>query len=315
MLFNSAMRFKILFAFCFFAVLTANAQTYHPVLETNKYWDVLGEGYPTGICSVTYGNRFFISGDTTFQGKKYDVIRSYAILSNQEFFCPPFYVDTVPEDNSFNFYLREDTETKSLFRYPSVLPGDSEELLFDFKSKVGDTIYYGTYPVGVISSIDSIQLLNGEFRRAFYQSHCMGCDSFPYAVEGIGLITGFTIIPPVCECGSQLVCVKKNNIPIFSNPFLGNNSCYFFAGIPETEKKKVEISPNPAEDYFRINIGNEISLPLKLSIYNTEGKRVRYFELQNHEASIDISRLSVGMYIISLSNANLSLTKKLIISR
>ena len=77
------------------------AQPYHPLLEENKYWDVLTYvGYDYNpICALGGGARYVIQGDTLLNSQIYKKVYSFGFIKNtpvpDPYFCTPYLVDTL----------------------------------------------------------------------------------------------------------------------------------------------------------------------------------------------------------------------------
>ena len=125
----------------FVSVEFSFGQNYHPVLEKNRYWDVLGMSIQqTGPCGYGFGYRYQLAGDTLFNGMQYHIVRSFNIQTadGNLYFCPPYIVSTTFSNYFPEFYLREDTVQRKLFFLHDGF--DTEELLFDYNLNVGDSL-------------------------------------------------------------------------------------------------------------------------------------------------------------------------------
>lgn len=71
---------------------------------------------------------------------------------------------------------------------------------------------------------------------------------------------------------------------------------------------KLTIFPNPCADYFEIKT-NDLEKNLQVSIYNTLGKLIITRE---NETTIDISKLSKGIYFVKINNGANVISKKII---
>ena len=80
--------------------------------------------------------------------------------------------------------------------------------------------------------------------------------------------------------------------------------------INEEIKFNATIFPNPAQNTFMVKLQNK-ELKNKLSIYNLTGKRILE---GTTNATIDISNLQRGLYLIKISFKEKKITKKLIIN-
>ncbi len=83
------------------------------------------------------------------------------------------------------------------------------------------------------------------------------------------------------------------------------------------EVKSFDISPNPATDHLTINIKSESEKPGVLRILSMEGKELYQTELKtlNAQYELPIKSLKSGMYIVHVSSADQSMSKKLIIQQ
>lgn len=81
------------------------------------------------------------------------------------------------------------------------------------------------------------------------------------------------------------------------------------------EVKSFDISPNPATDHLTIKIKSESEDPGVLRILSMEGKELYQTELKtlNAQYELPIKSLKSGMYIVHVSSADQSMSKKLII--
>jgi len=130
--------------------VNSKAQTYHSLVEENKYWDVLSATSYGNItpCGLEGGARFFMQGDTIINGKTYKKIYAQGFIgepSAYPYFCTPYLVDT---NSSFiNKFIREDTSTQKVYLYDEYLNNyypecaiDGERVLYDFNVQAGDTL-------------------------------------------------------------------------------------------------------------------------------------------------------------------------------
>ena len=80
------------------------------------------------------------------------------------------------------------------------------------------------------------------------------------------------------------------------------------AGITEIEEAQFAIFPNPAANYFTLQI-EENHLPQTVQIINLQGQIVQILQVTNTETKIDVSSLSKGVYFVKTELG----TKKLLI--
>lgn len=72
--------------------------------------------------------------------------------------------------------------------------------------------------------------------------------------------------------------------------------------LPNTENIAFSIYPNPAQDYFNVEITNPDEEEVILSLYNLLGEKLYHQEFSSHyhKEKISTQALSKGIYIVSL---------------
>lgn len=88
-------------------------------------------------------------------------------------------------------------------------------------------------------------------------------------------------------------------------------------GVNEYDKTNdIAIFPNPTSDFINISITDEIiNFNPKILLFSTEGKEVFSQSINTKHTTIDISNFKKGIYFISLSNSDKTIsTKKIIIN-
>lgn len=78
-----------------------------------------------------------------------------------------------------------------------------------------------------------------------------------------------------------------------------------------TVANEFEISPNPASSILNIKLPNAVE-NTKLTIYNVLGKRVYSQSLNAMTSNIDVSNWNAGVYLVRVSNDNITLTKRFV---
>jgi hypothetical protein len=68
----------------------------------------------------------------------------------------------------------------------------------------------------------------------------------------------------------------------------------------ENESTQIEVYPNPASDYIKVVIPSEENTTL--NIFSMEGKILKSLPLVSKNNLINIKDLSVGVYLMELSN-------------
>ena len=187
---------KIVAIYFLFACSCLYAQTYHPFPTHDAWWSeeaAYPQGGPGGNFSMHHdGLLFGLSTDTTFNNKHYINIaywHSYfydEVWSNSYGFNVPlnvagYKIGCLREDSSKKVWAIRYTNSyvDGMTSYFNSLPEDSELLIYDFNLSLGT--YFGNYQV---TNKDSVQLLDGSYRRRFI------FDNGDEWIEGIGSFEG-----------------------------------------------------------------------------------------------------------------------------
>jgi len=75
----------------------------------------------------------------------------------------------------------------------------------------------------------------------------------------------------------------------------------------------IKVYPNPAVDYINVNIGNINNT--KIVIFDVCGKAVKQIDLNESQATIDLSELSAGVYYVNIKTDNNTVVKKISLIR
>lgn len=101
--------------------------------------------------------------------------------------------------------------------------------------------------------------------------------------------------------------IQNNRNPFIDHPEWVDSIWYVVhggggsgVGITETLLPSLNIYPNPADDFLKINISNASYKNLEVSIINLQGKVVSYQNIENQEIIINTSDLSQGIYIVKV---------------
>ena len=84
-------------------------------------------------------------------------------------------------------------------------------------------------------------------------------------------------------------------------------------GIEEIKNYNLNVYPNPVNDNFTINVDFEDNY--ELQIYDNQGKMVLFQQMTGTVKNIDVSGLQQGVYVLSISEGNQVIRKKLQILR
>jgi len=216
-----------------------------------------------------------------------------------------------PYWESFEAFVREDTMTGRIYRYIPEL--EKELLICDMNLNVGDTFQlyiewfeYAMYDI-LVKKIDTIEGRKViEFNDISGLHSLYGEENKKYNIdlrfmEGIGPIYGpFGYLGEhysSLEFGLGVVlCVHRDDTLYYmTSELLG---CMQFGDkINEFESQVINIYPNPANDFIRIEI-NDDKIGGKLFLLNSIGMVVYQGNVENNLLELNVSHLSAGFYSV-----------------
>lgn len=251
-----------------FITTFVNAQSF---LNSNKIWNVV-ECWGLSCNTVSYQ----IKGDSLINSTLYK-----KLYASQ---------DSTSLTQFFHSLLLEDSLGR-IFRYHN----GQNLLLYDFSITKGDTII-DSYcsEIHTVDFVDTIQLLNGEFRKRINFSNWYG-ESW---IEGIGSVEGI-LYPFYPNCGADfglfLNCFRENGTIKFNNPeFKG---CYYqLVGLANYKKDiLIKVYPNPSKTKFNFefsNLKNEFSI----SIFNSLGQQIMERKGLKNNCEVNLTGFPPGLY-------------------
>ena len=161
------------------------AQTYHPIIDTNKYWmvKITGSNYP--CCPYSILETFYFSGDTLINNLTYKKLMQNNIKLSDT---------TLKKTTIYAGSLREDTAIRKIyFIYPNNV-NTLEKIIYDFSLNIGDsvTFFYTGRGVqkGIIDSIDFVKINNVCTKRYFIKEGINSEGWMDIWIEGIGSLFG-----------------------------------------------------------------------------------------------------------------------------
>lgn len=281
-----------------FIVVDGQTNSYHPFPDSNAVWSWQACAGPPPTCgSLAY----FLNGDTIVNSINY-----HKLYENN--------IATLVGG------IRNDTNSKKTYFIclnsninPNCINHITEKILYDFNAGINDTVFYGTCEDLIVMSIDSIQLLDGTFRKRFR------CD-YKDVIEGIGNTANLI-------CGGHdgmveldLLCFQKNGTPLFtSSPNLlynpNPNPCLPVGMQEQNETLDLTISPNPfcAQTVLQtvVHLYNAT-----LTVDNCFGQTVAQIKnISGQTIVFNRDNLSSGLYFIRLTEQNTTIAvDKLVIS-
>lgn len=237
---------------------------------------------------------FSVQGKELFQGFSYNKLFVDRAYDNAQF-------DSVGSEWLLSY--RQDTARRVIYKMPF---GILNYMHFNYNIQPGmsDTIYPTSplIPSPVqLASIDSIQLLDGTYRRRITVN-----GSFPSEwIDGIGNLYGWTNELPNQEFVYYLQCVYQNGSLIYKKD-AADCYCNFGVGVDETTLNEISIYPNPVNDGFYLPVdvpGAEVGL------YDIEG---RFIQTLLPNAFNRIDELPKGIYLVKVSTAQSLTTKRIV---
>lgn len=300
----------ILFCFCIFSKLNAQTNVYHPLPDSNGFWQYR---HWNVITSASDQKRLGLKGDTVIGTLTYHKV--YSLF------------DSTLSSPWSTYYAAIREQNKQVFAKFGSSP---ETLLYDFNLAVGDTIRY-TYSLpssaadtfcSILSKVDTMLLKDGKYRKRYIynpvQPKNMVSDT---VIEGLGsylyqglfdpLINGF------CTCGDEweVTCIKTYDTTRYLKNLACNHCfCTFLTSESITENHNGNhIYPNPFSSKTTLTINRNIK-DVTLTIYNSFGQQVSQIKNVN-EQSVVIQRngLPAGIYFVQLKEQNILIASEKII--
>jgi subtilisin-like proprotein convertase family protein len=85
--------------------------------------------------------------------------------------------------------------------------------------------------------------------------------------------------------------------------------------IDEYELSKISIYPNPTNSIININLNSIISGETNYTLFDIQGRSILEKKSNNPTESIDVSSLTDGVYLLSISNGNIKTTEKIVVKK
>jgi hypothetical protein len=110
--------------------------------------------------------------------------------------------------------------------------------------------------------------------------------------------------------------VPMNGIPDIGITEFQYNQYTSVPFINEDKNEQISVFPNPSDGIFNIRVMNPIYVFNKLEIKKITGETLicDYLQLEGKDNQIDITELPSGIYILNLSNDDMTTTHKVIIN-
>jgi hypothetical protein len=217
------------------------------------------------------------------------------------------------------FYGGIREENKRIYFYHPYL--GSESLVFDFNHVVGDTIFYDVcQSCGlcdmILSSIDSVQLVDGSYRRRFnFYPDAM----YPY-IEGIGSSAGIlSICVPPGGPGAlswELTCFRVHDTLLYYQNATENCSIITSVEPVVHVNNNISIHPTPFNSVVTIEFG-KIIREGTLEVRNLAGQIVLKERISNSDMEIIPAECfqTNGIYFLTVKAEDKVYCSKLVCER
>ena len=183
--------------------------------------------------------------------------------------------------------LSDDPATLSITVDGNELPLQQFTLLYDFKLRAGDTVFWKPEP-NVVQAIGSIQLDNGSWRRTIV------FDSITphFWIEGIGsnfgLLGSFANTQITDQYGS-LQCYRYNNQVLYSTvDAVFCDSVTVATQEPNALDRALRLFPNPSSGMLNLEIPED-QAPAMLRLFDLQGRELERFETTTANRQMDLS--------------------------
>lgn len=188
---------------------------------------------------------------------------------------------------------------------------NEEEILYDFDVEEGGQFNYSptltdaTDPTLFVDSISYITLAGIERKVIHIEGWENEGGDF---IEGVGHRRGlWHPLGPQLDFGWFFVCYSLNGesyfVDIYGAPWLipSTEQCEFVVGLEEISEKKINMYPNPANDYVSLLSASQIS---SIEITDFTGRIVFKVQPNSTYTNLDIKILPSGYYFVRVTTDN-----------
>lgn len=281
--------------------------------------------YHTNTCDFSNSGACFehsVADTIVWGGLTYNYVRLTYYRNNRYYDNTWTHIEYLPGED---FGLRESEDNSQLYRRTS--EDSAEVLIMDLNWRVGDTIELWDSWLGQscnITTIDSIFYASG--RKHLRTTHYLNFSSggYPettdtlYFIEGTGPSLGLApfnqnnILVPILSCH----WLDEDLEPVFRRHFPAWEDWAFFGDcLPPDEIgtesiidiPQMSIHPNPTTGILQLE-----GLPhgeKHIGIYNVFGQKIQSFSTEGDRSTLDISRLTPGVYFIRISSSEKDMLK------
>lgn len=277
--------------------LKAQANIYHPFPNDSALW------YEESTTNSPLCIRSLIKmlGDTVINVTNYNKL--YIAHNVKNAFDPPA---SVPKNFSYAGALRE--HAKKIYYIPA---SGNEKLVYDFNATIGDTVFFHPNNVSyyLVTSIDSILLANGKYRKSFNVQDANGgvnSNILGKVIEGIGTTAGlFEITALTVNSSNFLRCFSINNQQRIFPAGTSLYNCPFSitVGITDLVNNKItfKVMPNPTTDFVKLQLN--CNSKINFTIVNPLGQTIHKDKIDViNDFSFDFSSYENGIYLITITD-------------
>ncbi len=256
------------------------AQTYTPMLENGKIWNMKYETWTVGIpnSTITTNYGYFIDGTTTFNSITYFILRD--------------------SRNTNVYYLREEAANKKVYLYDTAT--NAEKLLYDFNVQVGDVFNASKLNTLFTAAGRTVVAISTELKfginTKFYTLSDTNNSNCIKVYEGIGFSPEGLIDDPIwCSTFDPNYRYTLTNInqTLAVDDYTVKNT--FFIFFDSATKQLKSNKPNQS---------------FKIKMFSTLGQKILDTQLKS---TLDVSQLKKGLYYYALDTDKTTFKGKLLI--
>jgi hypothetical protein len=203
----------------------------------------------------------------------------------------------------------------------------TDYLWYDFTLNIGNEFSVwsanGGAPIQYtmsVDAIDSVQLLNGEWRKRWIFSEASPSCAFPLCnctdtfkiIEGIGSVRGF-FYENIYACYNHVTLARVTKLS--DGTTLYGSPCIFMSGIKEKGREQtMQIFPNPSSSEISISFSLPEENETSVSIYDLTGKQVLYTTARKindvDPIQLNVQDLNSGIYIVKMVSPENTVVKR-----
>ena len=277
-----------------------SAQTYTPFPIGSAFWRYYSTFHEYGAYSVSKIQLTSTSDNVVFNGKTYYKIKVRGSGNSGGSGFPPDPDNIAEGDDADYIAIREQDKRVYMTR-----DGQVEYTLFDFNLNVGDMMPY-------VSTLRYFGGMSTEFKQEYDRINSIdkiiarGYNGRPKEIKRFNLENGSSIMEGIGGTYGLFTYLNKYEPFTLEYTCAGTEWTYcdyiWPRGTPLAVKyvpqNGLRIYPNPCTEVLHIDMNAEADLYL----YNITGQQVGVYHLTGKRNTIDISQLTAGIYLASISD-------------